>query len=51
MKNATSLYKVEENILLFESYKGIFLFDIGYNQAKLLQTINNIQIFESYNTI
>ena len=36
---ATSLYEVEENIILFGSYQRIFLYDIRDNQAKLIQTI------------
>ena len=36
---ATSLYEIEENIIIFGGYKKIFLYDIRNNIAKQLQTI------------
>ena len=37
----TSLYEIEENIIIFGSYKKIYLYDIRNNVAKLLQTFEN----------
>ena len=38
-QGATSLYEIEENIIIFGGYKKIFLYDIRNNIAKQLQTI------------
>ena len=39
--SATSLYEIEENIILIGSYKNLFLYDIRNKEAKLLQKIEN----------
>ena len=39
--SSTSLYEIEENIILIGSYKNLFLYDIRNKEAKLLQKIEN----------